>query len=67
MEDHDLTERPDILRVKVPAGEWIKCPQWNEKLGRICDNKLARGRPSTEPQEFKCRWCGKTTIFQRIN
>jgi len=58
-------EKPEILKVKVPEGEEVRCPHWDEKLGRICNKLLFRGRPSYEPQEFKCR-CGKKTVFKRL-
>jgi len=60
-----INETPDVLRIKVPAGEEVRCPWWNVKLGRVCNKKFFNGRPSIEPQEFKCK-CGKKTIFVRL-
>ena len=73
-EEEILSETPDVLRVKVPAGEEVRCPHWDserwnwetKKKGRICNFKFFNGRPSLEPQEFKCK-CGKKTIFYRID
>ena len=60
-------ESPTIFYIDPGEDEWTRCPQFCERINRTCRNKLFRGRPSTEPQEFKCKSCGKTTIFQRIN
>uniref|UniRef100_A0A6H1ZKS5 Uncharacterized protein n=1 Tax=viral metagenome TaxID=1070528 RepID=A0A6H1ZKS5_9ZZZZ len=73
-DDLIINETPDILRIKVQEGEEVRCPHWDKdrwnretkKKGRICNYKFFNGRPSTEPQEFKCK-CGKKTIFVRLD
>lgn len=60
-------ESPTTLYVSPGEDEWTLCPQTYDRFNGTCNNKLFRGRPSLEPQEFKCRRCGKTTIFQRLS
>ena len=43
----------------------VRCPHLL-KDKRPCNRLLFKGRPSIEPQEFKCPRCGNKTTFQRV-
>lgn len=59
-------EVPEDILMKIPPGKELRCPHWNEGLGKVCNKKFCNGDASPGPQEFKCPNCGKKTVFQRI-
>ena len=61
-----LSEKPEVLKIKVPYGEELRCPHYNFKKHDICNKLLCRGQASPKPQEFKCPNCGQKTVFQLI-
>lgn len=60
-------EVPRSLYLEVDRDHQLRCPHFNQKLGRTCNRMLCVGRASVEPQEFKCPNCGEKTIFKRID
>jgi len=60
-------ECPEMDVKLIPDDEEIRCHLFNDKLGRVCNKLLGRGRPPTEPIELWCDRCKKAVIVQRIN
>jgi len=62
MTSFNENEIPEDIKYRVDRSSQIRCQHYNEKKHGICNKMFFVGKPSDEPQEFKCPNCGNKTI-----
>jgi hypothetical protein len=66
MKAFNKKEIPEEVMLNVAEGEEVRCLHFIPKKRGPCNRMFFQGKPSLEPQKFKCGGCGNFTTIQRL-